>query len=87
MRNWRLAAIAGLQGDEPSSISPEGPAGAEGIGGTAGPGCGTGGIGRPGCGARGRRGLAFLKSRMQFDWVKIQQGLKTLRFQRCEFRV
>ena len=41
----------------------------------------------PGCGARGRRGLAFLKSRMQFDWVKIQQGLKTLRFQRCEFRV
>ena len=27
------------------------------------------------------------KFRMQFDWVKIQQGLKTLRFQRCEFRI
>ena len=40
----------------------------------------------PGRGTRGRRDLAFLKSRMQFDWVKIQQGLKTLRFQRCEFR-
>ena len=36
----------------------------------------------PGCGARRRRGLVFLKNRMQFDWVKIQQGLKTLRFQR-----
>ena len=47
---------------------------------------GLGGAGGPGRGARGRRGLAFLKSRMQFDWVKIQQGLKTLRFQRCEFR-
>ena len=26
----------------------------------------------PGCGARGRRGLGLLKSRMQFDWMKIQ---------------
>ena len=33
-----------------------------------------------GRGARGRRDLTFLKSRMQFDWVKIQQGLK-----RCDF--
>ena len=72
MRNWWLAAIAGFQGDVPSNI-PEGPAGVEG----------TGGSGGPGCGARGRRGQAFLKSRMQFDWKKIQQGLKTLQFQRC----
>jgi len=41
----------------------------------------------PGCGARRRRGLVFLKNRMQFDWVKIQQGLKTLRFQRYEFNI
>ena len=27
------------------------------------------------------------KFRMQFDWMKIQQGQKTLRFQRCEFNV
>ena len=41
MRNCWLAAIAGRQGNEPSDISPEGPAGAQG----------TGEIGRPGCGA------------------------------------
>ena len=41
---------------------------------------GTGGTAGPGRGTRGRRGLAFLKSRMQFDWVKIQQALK-----RCDF--
>ena len=45
MRNCWLAAIAGRQGNEPSGISPEGPAGAQG----------TGEIGRPGCGARGPR--------------------------------
>ena len=45
---------------------------------------GTGGACRH---AGGRWGLAFLKSRMQFDWVKIQQGIKTLRFQRCEVRI
>ena len=33
MRNCWLAAIAGLQGNAPSNI-PEGPAGAEGAGGT-----------------------------------------------------
>ncbi|MDU5609646.1 MAG: hypothetical protein E6044_09760 [Actinomyces sp.] len=27
------------------------------------------------------------KSRMQFDWVKFQQSLETLQFQRCEFKV
>ena len=27
------------------------------------------------------------KFRMQFDWVKIQQGLKTLQFQRSDFRI
>ena len=43
MRNCWLAAIAGRQGNEPSDISPEGPAGAQG----------TGEIGRPGGGARG----------------------------------
>ena len=43
MRNCWLAAIAGRQGNEPSDISPEGPAGAQG----------TGEIGRPGCRARG----------------------------------
>ena len=41
---------------------------------------GTGGAGGPVRGTRGRRGLTFLKSRMQFDWVKIQQALK-----RCDF--
>ena len=41
---------------------------------------GTGGTAGPVRGTRGRRGLAFLKSRMQFDWVKIQQALK-----RCDF--
>ena len=41
---------------------------------------GTGGAGGPGRGTRGRRDLAFLRSRMQFDWVKIQQALK-----RCDF--
>ena len=50
MRNWWLAAIGGLQGNAPSSISPEGPAGVEGAGGIGSPGCGTGGIGSPGCG-------------------------------------
>ena len=45
MRNCWLAAIAGRQGNEPSDISPEGPAGAQG----------TGEIGRPSCGARGPR--------------------------------
>ena len=50
MRNCWLAAIAGLQGNAPSSISPEGPAGVEGTGGIGGPGCGTGEIGGPGCG-------------------------------------
>ena len=55
MRNWWLAAIAGLQGNAPSSISPEGPIGVEGAGGIGRPGCGTGEIGRPGCGARGLR--------------------------------
>ena len=54
MRNWWLAAIAGLQGNAPSSI-PEGPIGVEGAGGIGRPGCGTGEIGRPGCGARGLR--------------------------------
>ena len=43
MRNCWLTAIAGRQGNEPSDISPEGPAGVQG----------TGEIGRPGCGARG----------------------------------
>ena len=41
---------------------------------------GAGGAGGPGRGTRGRQGLAFLKSRMQFDWVKIQQAIK-----RCDF--
>ena len=41
---------------------------------------GAGGAGGPGRDARRRRDLAFLKSRMQFDWVKIQQALK-----RCDF--
>ena len=27
------------------------------------------------------------KSRMQFDWEKFQQSLKTLRFQRSKFKV
>ena len=27
------------------------------------------------------------KSRMQFDWVKFQQSLETLQFQRYEFKV
>ena len=45
MRNCWLAAIAGRQGNEPSDISPEGPAGAQG----------TGEIGRRSCGARGPR--------------------------------
>ena len=27
------------------------------------------------------------KLRMQFDWVKIQQGVKTLQFQRSDFRI
>ena len=63
VRNWWLAAIAGYQGNASSNISREGPTGAEGAGGTAGPGRGTGEIGRLGCGARGlrcpwRQGLA-----------------------------
>ena len=52
MRNWWLAAIGGLQGNVPSSISPEGPIGVEGTGEIGGPGCGTGEIGRSGCGLR-----------------------------------
>ena len=55
MRNWWLAAMAGHQGNVPSDISREGPTGAEGAGGPAGPGRGTGEIGRLGCGARGLR--------------------------------
>ena len=51
-------------------MQPPTATGVEGAGGTAGPGRGT----------SGRRDLAFLKSRMQFDWVKIQQALK-----RCDF--
>ena len=63
VRNWWLAAIAGYQGNASSNISREGPTGAEGAGGTAGPGRGTGEIGRLGCGVRGlrcpwRQGLA-----------------------------
>ena len=27
------------------------------------------------------------KSRMQFDWMKFQQSLKTLQFQRSKFKV
>ena len=27
------------------------------------------------------------KSRMQFDWMKFQQSLETLQFQRLEFKV
>ena len=51
---------------------------------------------RPNCGARGRRLAAHpwsattpppAKFRMQFDWVKIQQGIKTLQFQRSDFRI
>ena len=38
-------------------------------------------------GAGGRRGLVSHKSRMQFDWAKIQQSLKTLQFHRCKFMV
>ena len=52
MRNWWLAAIAGLQGNAPSNISPEDPIGVEGTGEAGWPGCGTGGIGSPGCGPR-----------------------------------
>ena len=50
MRNWWLAAIAGLQGNAPSNISPEGPAGAKG----------TGEIGRPGCGLPGTWAVALV---------------------------
>ena len=49
---------------------------------------GAGGAGGPGRDARRRRrDLTFLKSRMQFDWVKIQKGLKTLQFQRGKFDI
>ena len=63
-----------------------GPEGPEGTGRLRGAG--------PGCGARGRcQALAELqndtpaKSRMQFDWMKFQQSLKTLEFQHYKFIV
>ena len=37
--------------------------------------------------AGGERCLFAHKSRMQFNWVKIQQSMKTLQFQRCKFMV
>ena len=40
VRNCGLAAIAGHQGNVLTNISREGPTGAEGAGGAAGPGCG-----------------------------------------------
>lgn len=45
---------------------------------------------RAAAGWQGQHGLAGLapdKFRMQFDWAKFQQTLKTLQFQRCKFNV
>ena len=63
MRNWWLAAIAGHQGDEPSSI-PEGPAGAEGVG----------EIGRPGPAPRKSAGPQATTSATQQHVVSYNPG-------------